>query len=104
MKPRDPEPLTPLRSVRGSVSILGFLSGASNFTTVQRLVAQQAVTQASLDQLRAHGEAWRAASVLSGLTLEEQWPVRLAEPSPKVGPDPAPPAKRNPPVSTECKP
>jgi len=30
MKPRDAEPLTPLRSVRGSASILGFLSGASN--------------------------------------------------------------------------
>jgi len=29
MKPRDAEPLTPLRSVRGSVSIRGFLSGAS---------------------------------------------------------------------------
>jgi len=30
MKPRDAEPLTPLRCVRGSVSILGFLSGASD--------------------------------------------------------------------------
>jgi len=29
MNPRDAEPLTPLRCVRGSVSILGFLSGAS---------------------------------------------------------------------------
>ncbi|MSR55375.1 MAG: TolC family protein [Gemmataceae bacterium] len=61
-----------------------------NFTTVQRLVAQQAVTQASLDQLRAQGEAWRAASVLSGLTLEEQWPAKLAVPAPKIGPDLAP--------------
>jgi cobalt-zinc-cadmium efflux system outer membrane protein len=45
-----------------------------NFTTVQRLVAQQAVIQATLDQARALGDAWRAASTLSGLTLEEPWP------------------------------
>jgi cobalt-zinc-cadmium efflux system outer membrane protein len=49
-----------------------------NFTTVQRLVAQQAVIQATLDQARAQGDAWRAASTLSGLTLEEQWPAKAA--------------------------
>jgi len=64
-----------------------------NFTTVQRLVAQQAVTQARLDQLRAQGEAWRAASVLSGLTLEEQWPVQAVLPALKTAPDLTPPAK-----------
>jgi cobalt-zinc-cadmium efflux system outer membrane protein len=50
-----------------------------NFTlsAVQRLVAQQAVAQASLEHVKARGEAWRAASVISGLTLEEQWPVRV---------------------------
>jgi cobalt-zinc-cadmium efflux system outer membrane protein len=57
------------------------------FTTVQRLVAQQEVTQARLDYVRALGEAWRAASALSGLTLEEQWPPApgptTAEPGPK---------------------
>lgn len=47
-----------------------------NFTTVQRLVAQQAVVQATLDQVRALADAWRAASTLSGLTLEEQWPPK----------------------------
>jgi len=47
-----------------------------NFTTVQRLVAQQAVIQATLDQVRAQGDAWRAASALSGLTLEERWPPK----------------------------
>lgn len=56
-----------------------------NFTTVQRLVAQQAVIQATLDQIRAQGDAWRAASALSGLTLEEQWP-----PMPDVPPPPKP--------------
>ena len=53
-----------------------------NFTTVQRLVAQQAVTQATLEQVKALGDAWRAASVLSGLTLEEQWPP-VADPRSK---------------------
>lgn len=53
-----------------------------NFTTVQRLVAQQTVIQATLDQVRALGDAWRAASTLSGLTLEEQWPPT----GPAVGP------------------
>jgi cobalt-zinc-cadmium efflux system outer membrane protein len=49
-----------------------------NFTTLQRLVAQQAVIQAALDQVRALGDAWRAASTLSGLTLEEPWPPKAA--------------------------
>ena len=47
-----------------------------NVTAVQRLVAQQAVAQARLDYARARGEAWRAASVISGLTLEETWPAK----------------------------
>ncbi len=66
-----------------------------NFTTVQRLVSQQAVTQATLDQVRALGDAWKAASALSGLTLEEQWPPlgpnRLPAPLPaphKIEPKP----------------
>jgi len=82
------------------------ISGDKNFTfsTVQRLVAQQAVTQASLDQLRALGEAWRAASVLSGLTLEEQWPPKQALPTPGVAPDLAPPAKMKPPEPAGIKP
>jgi hypothetical protein len=55
-----------------------------NLTTVQRLIAQQAVTQATLDQVKALGDAWRAASVLSGLTLEEQWPPSAPAPPPDV--------------------
>ena len=47
---------------------------AFTLTAVQRLVSQQAVTQARLEYVRALGEAWRAASVISGLTLEEPWP------------------------------
>ena len=50
-------------------------------TAVQRLVSQQAVMQANLDYIRALGEAWRGASVLSGLTLEEQWPANPGLPA-----------------------
>jgi cobalt-zinc-cadmium efflux system outer membrane protein len=55
---------------------LGLIAGEKNFnfTTVQRLVAQQAVTQAAAEYVKARGDAWKAASALSGLTLEEQWP------------------------------
>jgi cobalt-zinc-cadmium efflux system outer membrane protein len=47
-----------------------------NVTAVQRLVAQQAVAQARLESARARGDAWRAASALSGLAMEEAWPAK----------------------------
>ena len=50
-----------------------------NVTAIQRLVAQQAVAQARLEYARARGEAWRAASAISGLTLEEAWPPPQAK-------------------------
>lgn len=43
-------------------------------TTLQLLEAQRAVALTNLEIVRAAGDAWKAASVLSGLTLEEQWP------------------------------
>jgi cobalt-zinc-cadmium efflux system outer membrane protein len=46
-----------------------------NVTAVQRLVAQQAVAQSRLEYVKARGDAWRAASAISGLTLEEKWPA-----------------------------
>jgi cobalt-zinc-cadmium efflux system outer membrane protein len=38
------------------------------------LQAQRAVAEVKLDAVRATGEAWQAAAVLSGLLLEETWP------------------------------
>jgi cobalt-zinc-cadmium efflux system outer membrane protein len=61
--------------------------GEKNFTltAIQRLVAQQAVAQARLEYVKSRGEAWKAASVISGLTLEEQWPTAtLPEPKKPV--------------------
>jgi cobalt-zinc-cadmium efflux system outer membrane protein len=57
-------------------------------TAVQRLVAQQAVTQANIEYVRALTEAWRAASVLSGLTLEDEWPAGLTSPARRESPTP----------------
>ena len=48
-----------------------------NFTAAQRLIAQSAVAQARLEAAKARADAWRAASAISGLTLEEEWPVRV---------------------------
>ena len=49
-----------------------------NFTAAQRLIAQYAVAQARLEAAKARADAWKAASAISGLTLEEDWPVAPA--------------------------
>lgn len=45
------------------------------FEYLRVLEAQRSVVQANLEYVRAEGEAWRAASVIAGLLLEENWPV-----------------------------
>lgn len=45
------------------------------FEYLRVLEAQRALTQANLEAVRALGDAWKAASAISGLTLEEEWPV-----------------------------
>lgn len=44
------------------------------FEYLRVLQAQRALFEARLEYNRTLGEAWRAASVISGLTLEDQWP------------------------------
>ena len=44
------------------------------FEYLRVLQAQRALFEARLEYNRALGEAWRAASVISGLTLEDHWP------------------------------
>jgi cobalt-zinc-cadmium efflux system outer membrane protein len=39
------------------------------------LQAQRAVQEANLEYIRALADAWRAASEISGLLLEEHWPL-----------------------------
>lgn len=45
------------------------------FEYLRVLEAQRAVTQANLDYIRALADAWKAASAISGLTLEDSWPL-----------------------------
>lgn len=51
---------------------LGYKNGAFDYLRV--LDAQRTLSQANLEQIRALGDAWKAASALSGLTLEDEWP------------------------------
>lgn len=48
------------------------------FEYLRVLEAQRSVAQANLEYVRAQGDAWRAASMISGLLLEEQWPWPVA--------------------------
>lgn len=59
---------------------------AFTLTAIQRLVSQQGVAQARLEYTRSRGDAWRAASVLSGLAVEDVWPPPPAPPAPVPGP------------------
>ncbi len=54
------------------LSVQAYKGGQFEYLRV--LQAQRALFEARLEYNRALGEAWRAASVISGLTLEDQWP------------------------------
>src|SRR5262245_5821241 len=45
------------------------------FEYLKVLQAQRAVAEANLEYVKALGEAWKAASAISGLMLEEMWPL-----------------------------
>jgi cobalt-zinc-cadmium efflux system outer membrane protein len=47
------------------------------FEYLRVLQAQRAAAEANLEYIRALGEAWRAASDIAGLLLEEQWPLSV---------------------------
>lgn len=55
------------------LSLAAFKGGQFEYLRV--LQAQRAVAEARLELNRALGEAWRAAGEISGLLLEESWPV-----------------------------
>ena len=59
------------------------------FEYLRVLEAQRTLAEANLEYLRLLGEAWKAASTLSGLTLEDAWPpVPLTEQEPTDEPVP----------------
>jgi cobalt-zinc-cadmium efflux system outer membrane protein len=53
------------------------------FEYLRVLQAQRAVAEARLEYLRSLGEMWRSASEMAGLMLEDQWPLRPAQPPAK---------------------
>lgn len=48
---------------------------AQTMTTLQRLESQRSLSQVDLEYNRALSDVWKAASVISGLAQEDQWPV-----------------------------
>lgn len=59
------------------------------FEYLRVLEAQRAIAQANLEYIRALGDAWKAAAVLSGLAIEDQWPPEVAADAKVVPPAPA---------------
>lgn len=57
------------------LSLRAYQGGTFEYLRV--LEAQRTISQANLEYVRALGDAWKAASILSALTLEEQWPPAL---------------------------
>jgi cobalt-zinc-cadmium efflux system outer membrane protein len=49
------------------------------FEYLRILEAQRALAQANLEYVRALGDGWKAAAIISGLNLEPAWPVSAAE-------------------------
>lgn len=54
------------------LSLLAFKGGQFEYLRV--IQAQRTVSEARLEYIRALGDAWRAASEIAGLALEEDWP------------------------------
>lgn len=65
--------ILPLARESYDLSYQAYKGGQLDYLRV--LEAQRSVVQANLEFVRAQGETWKAASVLSGLALEEHWPV-----------------------------
>lgn len=54
------------------LSLLAFKGG--QFEYIRVIQAQRTVAEARLEYIRVLGDAWRAASEIAGLTLEDDWP------------------------------
>lgn len=66
------ESILPRAKETYELSLRAYQGGQFEYLRV--LEAQRALTQANLEYIRALGDAWKAASALSGLTLEDAWP------------------------------
>ncbi|MDY3561809.1 TolC family protein [Gemmata sp. JC673] len=78
------------------LSLTAFKGGQFEYLRV--IQAQRAVAEARLEYNRSIGEAWKSAAELSGLLMEELWPVPISAPAPAPASAPAPiPAPAAPP-------
>lgn len=68
----------PLAQEAADIALAAFRGG--QFESLQVLQAQRALAEANVEYVRTLGEAWRASGVLSGLLLEEAWPVAAPKP------------------------
>lgn len=59
-----------------------------NLSPLMVLELQRSARQARLERLRSLGDAWKAAAVISGLTIEDAWPPAPTQPA-NVPPAPA---------------
>lgn len=68
------------------LSLKGYRAGQFDYLRV--LEAQRAYGRADLEAVRSLGEMWRAAGELSGLLLEDEWPMPCPpEPATQAGPE-----------------
>lgn len=59
------------------LSLAAFKGGQFEYLRV--IQAQRALAEANLEYIRALADAWRGASEIAGLLLEEHWPVTVGE-------------------------
>ncbi|MCZ2341032.1 MAG: TolC family protein [Bacteroidales bacterium] len=92
--------ILPRAEETNQLSLKAYQGGQFEYLRV--LEAQRSLAQSKLEYIRVLSEAWLAASAISGLTLEDNWPPRMqpqgppaSEPldSPQQIPPPAPRAK-----------
>lgn len=55
---------------------------AGQLGSLEVLTAQRALAQTRVEYVKSLGEAWKAAAVIAGLTLEESWPNAPVQPPP----------------------
>jgi len=70
------------------LSLNAFQGGEFQYLRV--LQAQRTLGEADLEYVRSLGEMWKAAADISGLLLEESWPVMPVEAVPQPAAEPAP--------------
>lgn len=88
--------ILPRAEETNQLSLKAYQGGQFEYLRV--LEAQRSLAQSKLEYIRVLGEAWQAASVISGLTLEDNWPPRMPSRTPPAAEQLAPPQQVLPPA------